>query len=97
MALARASLTRGYPRGFETVQQVGRAVAQLALYGLPDSYFEEFVSRVNEVTTADVSRVAKQYVVPARVTTLVVGDYVAIADSVRGLGLGEPHQVPADV
>ena len=97
MALARASLTRGYPRGFETVQQVGRAVAQLALYGLPDSYFEEFVPRVNEVTTADVSRVAKQYVVPARVTTLVVGDYGAIADSVRGLGLGEPHQVPADV
>ena len=97
MALARASLTRGYPRGFETVQQVGRAVAQLALYGLPDSYFEEFVPGVNAVSAGDVSRAAKRYIDPARVTTLVVGDDEAIADSVRGLGLGEPHQVAQDV
>ena len=40
MALAKASLTRGYPRNFETAQQVARSVAQLALYGLPDTYFE---------------------------------------------------------
>ena len=43
LALAKASLTRGYPRNFETAQQVARSVAQLALYGLPDTYFEEFV------------------------------------------------------
>src|SRR5215207_4558282 len=36
LALAKASLTRGYPRGFETAGQVARAVAQLALYRLPD-------------------------------------------------------------
>ena len=35
----RASLTRGYPRNFETADQVGRAAAQLALYDLPDDYF----------------------------------------------------------
>ena len=43
LALAKASLTRGYPRNFETAQQVARSVAQLALYDLPDTYFEEFV------------------------------------------------------
>ena len=37
IALARASVTRGYPRGFETAQQVARGVAQLALHGLPDT------------------------------------------------------------
>ena len=61
LALARASITRGYPRGFETAQQVARGVAQLALHGLPDTYFEEFVPRVEAVTLADVSRVAAQY------------------------------------
>ena len=46
MSLAKASLTRGYPRGFETAQQVARSVAMLSLYGLPDTYFEEFVPKV---------------------------------------------------
>jgi zinc protease len=96
MLLAKASLTRGYPRGFETAQQVARSVARLALYGLPDTYFEEFVPRVQAVELADVMRVAEQYVDPARAVALVVGDYQAIAESLRSLGLGEPQLRPAD-
>jgi predicted Zn-dependent peptidase len=97
MSLAKASLTRGYPRGFETAQQVARSVAQLALFGLPDSYFEEFVPRVHAVEAADVVRAAERYVDPARAVTLVVGDYEAVAESLRPLGLGEPQVLPADV
>jgi zinc protease len=96
MLLAKASLTRGYPRGFETAQQVARSVARLALYGLPDTYFEEFVPRVQAVEAADVTRVAPKYVDPARAVALVVGDYQAIAESLRPLGLGEPQLLPAD-
>jgi zinc protease len=90
IALARASITRGYPRGFETAQQVARGVAQLALHGLPDTYFEEFVPRVEAVTEADVSRVAVQYLDPARMVTLAVGDHDRIAPSLASLNLGEP-------
>ena len=97
LALAKASLTRGYPRNFETAQQVARSVAQLALYGLPDSYFEEFVPRVHAVGAADVMRAAERYLDPTRMTTLVVGDHGAISESVRALGLGEPQLLPADV
>ena len=97
MSLAKASLTRGYPRGFETAQQVARSVAQLALYGLPDTYFEEFVPRVHAIEPSDVLRVAERYIDPARAVTLVVGDYPAIAESLRPLGLGEPQLLPADV
>ena len=96
MLLAKASLTRGYPRGFETAEQVARSVARLALYGLPDTYFEEFVPRVQAVDAADVMRVAERHVDPARAVTLVVGDYQAIAGSLRPLGLGEPQLLPAD-
>jgi predicted Zn-dependent peptidase len=91
MSLAKASLTRGYPRGFETAQQVARSVTVLSLYGLPDSYFEEFVPKINAVTSADVVDAAARYLDPARLTTLVVGDYSAIAESLRGLDLGEPE------
>jgi predicted Zn-dependent peptidase len=91
MLLAKASLTRGYPRGFETAQQVGRSVAVLSLYALPDRYFQEFVPKVNAVTSADVVAAAARHLDPAKLTTLIVGDYSAIADSVRSLNLGEPQ------
>ncbi|MBN4048261.1 insulinase family protein [bacterium AH-315-O15] len=97
MSLAKASLTLGYPRSFETAQQVARSVARLALFGLPETYFEEFIPRVHAVEAADVIRVAERYVDPARAVTLVVGDYQAVAESLRPLGLGEPQLLPADV
>jgi zinc protease len=95
MTLAKASLTRGYPRNFETAQQVARGVTQLALYGLPDTYFEEFIPKVNAVRSTDVVSAARRYVDPARMVTLIVGDYHAIGDSLRSLDLGEPQLLPA--
>jgi predicted Zn-dependent peptidase len=89
MSLAQASLTRGYPRNFETAQQVARSVAQLALFGLPDTYFEEFVPKVRAVTADDVTRVAHTYLDPSRAIALVVGDRAVIEDSLARLGLGE--------
>jgi zinc protease len=86
------ALSKGYPRGFETSGQVARSVAQLALHNLPDSYFADFVPRLAKVTADEVSAVARQYLVSARMTTLVVGDLDKIQASLPGLGLG-PHQV----
>ncbi len=97
MLLARASLTRGYPRNFETAQQVSRSVAQLALYDLPDTYFEELIPRVNAVSADDVVRAAQRYIDPARASILVVGDHPVIADSLESLGFGAPQIVSADV
>ena len=96
MALARASLTRGYARNFETAQQVARSVAQLALYDLPDTYFEEFVPLIDAVEQGEVVRAAERYVDGARATTLVVGDDQAIAASLAPLGYGEPQILPPD-
>ena len=45
-----AALTRGYARNFETSDQIARAVAQLALYDLPDDYYSQFVPRVESLT-----------------------------------------------
>jgi zinc protease len=89
---AFASLSKGYPRGFETAGQVARSVAQLALHNLPDTYFEEFVPRLAQVTADDVSAAARQYLTPAKMSTVIVGDLDKIHGSLPGLGLG-PHQV----
>jgi predicted Zn-dependent peptidase len=88
LTLARAALTRGYPRGFETAEQVARAAAQLALYGLPDDYFSQFVPRVSAVDSAEVTRVAREYLDPSRLLTVVVGDREKIGTSLARLDLG---------
>lgn len=92
LALGFATISKGYPRGFETATQVARSVAQLALHELPDSYFEEFIPRLSQVTQADVSRVAAKYLDLDKMTTVIVGDVEKFAESLPDLGLG-PHQV----
>ena len=96
LVLSKASLTRGYPRNFETAAQVARAVGQLALFGLPDTYFQEFMPKVNAVTQDDVTRVAAAYLDPGRLTTLVVGDHAAIRESMSRL-IGDALVIPPEV
>lgn len=93
---AFASISKGYPRGFETAAQVARSVAQLALHGLPDSYFEEFVPRLSQVSVADVTSAAQRYLDTGKMATVIVGDLDKIAASLPALGLG-PHRVLTDL
>ena len=88
LELARAALTRGYPRNFETAEQIARSTAQLALYGLPDNYFERFVPTIEALRLDDVLRVARAHLDDERVTTLVVGDRAIVEPGLATLGLG---------
>ena len=90
LELGIAALTRGYARSFETGEQIGRAALQLALYDLADDYFEQFVPRIERVTSDDVSNVMTRHLDPARLTTLVVGDLDLVGPELARLGLGEP-------
>jgi predicted Zn-dependent peptidase len=95
LALGVAALTRGYARNFETAEQVARAVLQIALYDLPDTWFDEFVSRIEHVTLDEVTAAAARHLDPGRLTTLIVGDFEVIARDLDGLGLGEPVALAA--
>ena len=91
-----AALTRGYARNFETSEQIGRAVAQLALYDLPDDYYSQFVPRVESLTPEEVMAAAARHLDPSRLTTLVVGDEAAFGQDLDRLNLGAPAIVSAD-
>jgi zinc protease len=84
----RAALTRGYPRNFETAEQISRAAAQLALYGLPDDYFSTFVPKVMAVGADDVTRVAQTHIDPSRLLTVIVGDREKVGGSLPRLNRG---------
>jgi len=96
LALGVATLTRGYARGFETAEQVARAVTQIALYDLPDSYFADFVPAIERLTAEEVTRAAAAYLEPSALTTLVVGDLEAIRADIARFNLGEPLVLPAE-
>ena len=87
--LGRASLTRGYPRNFETADQIARAAAQLALYELPDDYFTTFVPRVMALTEEAVTAVAAKHLDPDRLLSVIVGDRDKLSPSLRALDLGD--------
>ncbi len=90
LEVARAALTRGYPRNFETADQVARSVAQLALYNLPDDYFVTFVSRVQSLGLGAIHDAAVRHLHPDRLVTLVVGDRSRVEPTLGALELGEP-------
>lgn len=94
--MAKNSVGKGYPRGFETVSQVARSITQLALHGLPDSYFEDFIPRLSAVTVDEVTRVAQKYLDTNKMTTVIVGDLDTISESLSLLNLGEPIVVQAE-
>ena len=90
----RAALTRGYPRNFETAEQISRGAAQLALYDLPDDYFSTFVPKVLAVDGPTVTRVAEQHIDPARLVTVIVGDRDKVTPALPQLNLGVATEVP---
>ena len=91
LEMGRAGLTRGYPRNFETADQLARAAAQLSLYGLPDDYFTTFVPRVLSLTEADITDAARRHIDPSRLAAVIVGDRDK-AGLLDQLGLGEPTE-----
>lgn len=83
---------------FETSSQLAGKLEELAVYGLPDDVFSKYVDAVQAVTSADLTRVAKQYLLLDRMAVVVVGDRATIEAPVRATGLGPVTVVPiADV
>jgi zinc protease len=85
---ARNAIVRGYPRRFETADQTLAQLAELALYGLPDSEISNFLSQVGRVKPEDVTRVASKYVSPQNLAIVVVGDLAKVRPGIEALNLG---------
>jgi len=95
LILSKATLTKGYPRNFETTGQVARGLAQLALYELPDDTFAAFSPRVRALDRDAVTLAATRHLDPDRSVVVAVGDRAQIEDDLRRLGLGEPSVTTA--
>jgi len=80
---ARQAIIRGFPREFETPEQIAACLEVVETYGLPDAYFDTYTQKIAAVTLDDVNRVAKQYLHPDRMAIVVVGDRASIEQPLR--------------
>jgi predicted Zn-dependent peptidase len=85
---AKAYLALGVPGDLESTAQIANQVTSLALFNLPLTYLQEYVTAVNSVTAADVQRVARRYVPVDAATIVVVGDLASIRAGIEALKLG---------
>jgi zinc protease len=85
LEFAKQAIIRGFPRGFETPEQISSRLTDVVLYGLPDDYFNNYIARVRAVTVDDVNRAAAKYLDPSRMAILVVGDRRVIEPGLRSL------------
>ncbi len=85
LEFSKQAIIRGYPRTFETPDQIANRLTPLVIYGLPDSYFNDFIPKIRAVTADDVTRVANKYLDPSKMAILVVGDRKVIEASLRSL------------
>ncbi|MFI5075990.1 MAG: M16 family metallopeptidase [Vicinamibacteria bacterium] len=80
---ARQAIIRGFPRGFETPEQMAANLETVVTHELPDTYFNSYTQKIAAVTLDDLNRVAKQYLHPDRMAIVIVGDRQSIEQPLR--------------
>ena len=93
--VAGAALTRGFALGFETAGQIARGIGRLVLHGLPEDYYDRFVTQVEAVDAQAVTAAARGHLHADRAVAVIVGPADQIAPGLRGLHLGDPERLEA--
>jgi predicted Zn-dependent peptidase len=89
---AKQAIVRGLPSDFATLGQTAGQLATLVVHGLPDGYWNTYAQAVQQITAADVQRVAQKYLDPERMTLVMVGARSVVAPQLGAVPLG-PLQV----
>ncbi|MCC7052504.1 MAG: insulinase family protein [Gemmatimonadaceae bacterium] len=88
LSLARSYLDGVFPIRFETTRAIASALASLAIFGLPDDYYDTYRANIRAVTADDILRVAQAHLDPSKLQVVAVGDPDAISAPLAALGLG---------
>lgn len=95
LAEVRDFLVGVFPLRFETTAGIAGAIEPLAIYGLPDDYWQTYRERVEAVGTADVHAVARDLVRPEEALILLTGDATRVREELEGAALGPLEVVAA--
>jgi predicted Zn-dependent peptidase len=85
---AKSALILGLPADFATAGAIAGRLADLAVQGLPDDYWNRYADEVEKVTADDVRRFAQKFLDPARLTMVVVANADVVKPQLDGLPIG---------
>jgi predicted Zn-dependent peptidase len=74
LARAKDQIVKSFPARFATRASTAGQLAEIAIYGLPDSYLADFTRKVMAVSKEDVHRMARKYFDPSKMAIVVIGD-----------------------
>ncbi len=88
LSLATSYLDGVFPIRYETTDSIARALAALAVYELPNDYFDTYRANIRRVSALDVLHAADKHLHPDQLQLVVVGDPVVIASPLASLDAG---------
>jgi predicted Zn-dependent peptidase len=98
---AKDALALSLPADFATAGSTAGRLAELAVHGLPDDYWNHYAERVRKVSAEDVKRFAERHLDPAKLTLVMVAHPDTVRSQLADLPLGPvevraaPKPVPA--
>jgi zinc protease len=86
LAETRTYLTGVFPYTAQTIADVAKRLETLAVFDLPDDYFDSYLDRLNAVTREQVREVAERHLDPERIAVVAVGPAEDLARQLEDLG-----------
>ncbi len=92
---AKNALVLGLPSDFATAGSTAGRLAELAVHGLPDDYWNRYAELVRKVTAEDVRRFAAARLDPAKLTVVMVATPEVVKAQLADLPIGPVEVRPA--
>lgn len=96
LARAKDQIIKSFPARFATRAAAAAQLAELAVFGFPDSYVSEYTHKIAAVTKDDVRRVARKYLDPNHLAIVVVGDRKSVEAPLAKLAPVELRDLEGD-
>jgi zinc protease len=93
---AQAYLAGSFPLTIETPDDIAAQVLNVVFYELPVEEIGTFSERVLRVTPNDIQRVARRYVMPDRLSIVLVGNATEFIPQLRRVGFSEFEIIPIE-
>jgi zinc protease len=96
LATAKDSLIQRLPGQFAAIGSITNAIVSLWTLGLPDTYYQDYTTKIGAITKQDVMRVAKQYIDLDHLAIVIVGDRASIEGPLKATGIAPVVTVDSD-
>jgi predicted Zn-dependent peptidase len=84
-----------YPYTLQTIGDVAKRLEILAVYGLPDDYYDAYAERLQAITRETLLEAGRRHIDPERIAIVAVGPADDLVPQFEGVGPVTVHRRPA--